>query len=144
LSNLTSNTSDHYPILIAIPCSVRPKSITSEEVRIKNNRVKWDKIDKTEYQKSVTGKLVNNLDQLMNKDDLEKSINTFMEILKDSANEMMQKKTIRKNKPKLRVWNEEIANKLKESRHAYWKWKDAGKPSEGELFSTKKTKPKHF
>jgi hypothetical protein len=113
LSNLTSNTSDHYPILIAIPCSVRPKSITSEEVRIKNNRVKWDKIDKTEYQKSVTGKLVNNLDQLMNKDDLEKSINTFMEILKDSANEMMQKKTIRKNKPKLRVWNEEIANKLK-------------------------------
>jgi len=30
LSNLTSNTSDHYPIVIAIPCSVRPKSITSE------------------------------------------------------------------------------------------------------------------
>ena len=34
-------------------------------------------------------------------------------------------KTIRKNKPKYRVWNEEIANKLKESKHAYWKWKDA-------------------
>jgi hypothetical protein len=39
--------------------------------------VKWDKIDKTEYQKSVTGKLVNNLDQQMNKDDLEKSINNW-------------------------------------------------------------------
>ena len=89
------------------------------------------------YQTRVAEKLAKNTEQLMHNDDIEKSIDLFINILNDSVNEMLPKKTIRKNKPKLRVWNEDIASRLKESRHAYWKWKDAGKPIEGNLILEK-------
>jgi hypothetical protein len=59
-------------------------------------------------------------------------------ILKQSAVELLPCKGKRRNKPKLKVWNQEIAENLTNSRLAHRAWREAGKPTHGEFIDAKK------
>ena len=57
---------------------------------------------------------------------------------------MIPKKKHRKNKPKFKVWNEEISSSLNEARKANKIWIDAGSPNVGQLIDDKKNSWKNF
>jgi hypothetical protein len=59
---------------------------------------------------------------------LESSIESFMNILNRSVSELVPGKKGRKNKPRLKVWNEDIAKALSEARQANRLWRESGKP----------------
>ena len=65
---------------------------------------------------------------------IEESVNTITNILEQSAVELLPYKEKRRNKPKLKVWNQEITK----SRLAHRAWREAGKPTHGEFIDAKK------
>jgi hypothetical protein len=69
---------------------------------------------------------------------IEESVNTITNILEQSAVELLPYKEKRRNKPKLKVWNQEIAEILTKSRLAHKAWREAGKPTHGEFIDAKK------
>ena len=92
-------------------------------------RIRWDKIDKAEYQSKINGKITNCEINFTN--NIEESVNTITSILEQSAAELLPYKGKRRNKPKLKVWNQEIAEILTKSRLAHREWRKAGKPTHG-------------
>ena len=77
--------------------------------------------------------------KLLMRGNTEKSVKVFTNILNESIAELIPARKIRKNKPKLKVWIEEIKRAIKDSRMAHKEWREAGKPNEGELIKTKKS-----
>jgi len=139
LDSMATNTSDHHPITITV--QVTPKSISNTNTKNselkKVKRIKWDKIDKTEYQNKINEKMTSDRKILM-EGNLESSIESFMNILNQSVSELVPTKKSRKNKPKLKVWNEDIAKTLSEARQANRLWREAGKPKSGQLVQEQK------
>ena len=69
---------------------------------------------------------------------IDESVNTITNILEQSAVELLPCKGKRRNKPKLKVWNQEIAENLTNSRLAHRAWRESGKPTHGEFIDAKK------
>ena len=101
-------------------------------------RVKWYKLDTDKYRDNTRFKMTEN-NKLLMRGNTEKSVKVFTNILNESIAELIPARKIRKNKPKLKVWNEEIKRALKDTRMAHKEWREAGKPNEGELIKTKKS-----
>ena len=99
-------------------------------------RIRWDKIDKEEYQSKINSKITNCEIHFTN--NIEESVNTITNILEQSAVELLPYKGKRRNKPKLKVWNQEIAENLTNSRLAHRAWRESGKPTHGEFIDAKK------
>ena len=101
-------------------------------------RVKWDKLDTNKYRDNTRFKMTENSKLLMG-GNTEKSVKVFTNILNESIAELIPARKIRKNKPKVKVWNGEIKRALKNTRMAHKEWRETGKPNEGELIKTKKS-----
>ena len=65
-------------------------------------------------------------------------------VLEQSAAELLPYKGKHGNKPKLKVWNQEIAEILIKSRLAYRAWRNAEKPNHGEFIDAKKNAKKNL
>lgn len=143
LNNLPSNTSDHHPIFITINGNIKTKTEVTKPVdNTMARRIRWDKIDKEEYQSKINSKITKCEINFMN--NIEESVNTITNILEQSAAELLPYKGKRKNKPKLKVWNQEIAEILTKSRLAHRAWREAGKPTQGEFIEAKKNAKKNL
>jgi len=103
-------------------------------------RIRWDKIDKEEYQSKINSKLTNCEINFTN--NIDESVNTVTNILEQSAAELLPYKGKCRNKPKLKVWNQENAENLTKSRQAHKAWREAGKPTHGEFIDAKKNAKK--
>jgi hypothetical protein len=75
---------------------------------------------------------------------LESSIESFMNILHRSVSELVPSKKSRKNKPKLKVWNKDIAKALSEAHQANRLWREAGEPKSGQQVQGKKDSKRNF
>ena len=137
LNNLPSNTSNHHPIFITINSNIKAKTATTKPIdNTMTRRIRWDKIDKEEYQSKINSKITNCEIHFTN--NIEESVNTITNILEQSAVELLPYKGKRRNKPKLKVWNQEIAENLTNSRLAHRAWRESGKPTHGEFIDAKK------
>ena len=136
--DMPSNTSDHHPITISLKVFMENnKSIIHQKPKT-TIRVKWDKLDTNKYRDNTRFKMTENNKLLMG-GNTEKSVKVFTNILNESIAELIPARKIRKNKPKFKVWNEEIKRALQHIRMAHKEWREAGKPNEGELIKTKKS-----
>ena len=135
--DMPSNTSDHHPITISLKVFMENnKSIIHQKPKT-TIRVKWDKLDTNKYRDNTRFKMTENNKLLMGGNT--KSVKVFTNILNESIAELIPARKIRKNKPKFKVWNEEIKRALQHIRMAHKEWREAGKPNEGELIKTKKS-----
>ena len=135
--DMPSNTSDHHPITITLKVSMENNKSNINQKPKTTIRVKWDKLDTDKYRDNTKLKMTENNKLLMG-GNTEKSVKILTNILTESIAELIPERKICKNKPKLKVWNEEIKKALKDTRMAHKEWREAGKPNEGELIRTKK------
>ena len=130
LSDLTTNVSDHYPVLLGINIDIEHTSYIREEAA--SNRIVWDKVDKQKYAElvdlgimDIQGDLDN---EQMDLNELENVITKTHSVLRDSAEKSNTKRKYGKNRLTLKVWNEEISCKLRANRVAHKAWKKGRKP----------------
>jgi hypothetical protein len=135
---MPSNTSDHHPITITLKVFMENNTSNIHQKPKTTIRVKWDKLDTNKYRDNTRFKMTENSKLLMG-GNTEKSVKVFTNILNESITELIPARKIRKNKPKLKVWNEEIKRAIKDIRMDHKEWREAGKPNEGELIKTKKS-----
>ena len=131
LDTLTTNTSDHYPIAISCFATIEKSPLHRENVR--QPRVKWDKIDKNEYEQSVNQLMEN--ERMKTKIEIAKSelqideiVQETSDILYQSAMNYVPQKKTRKNKGKLEIWNKTISIAYMNMKNANIQWYIAGKP----------------
>ena len=131
IENTVTNVSDHYPISIAIKCNfARSKSDSTNSCRT-STRVNWEKINKDDYKQLVSTSLNDNHFNSSNfntTSDVTTAIERITGIMFDASMALTKKKTnARASKPKLKVWNSDISNTLKNLRTAHANWAKAGK-----------------
>lgn len=116
---MTTNLSDHYPVTITCDSSFVHRSVPNKpNIVIK---IKWDKVDKSMYNELVKKSLqkeANNLNELAIKFEVENSIISISNILKESSQRCFPPKRKKKNNGKLQIWTEAISNAYKEMRQA--------------------------
>lgn len=93
------NVSDHHPITIEIECSIRRKTITNNKLR--QSRIRWEKLDKTGYQHRVS----------INIKEFENNIiEGTISVLVNAAKKNSKQRTYGKNVWKIKIWNRDISN----------------------------------
>ena len=120
-----TNTSDHYPIavqiVVNIDCFQRSKPTN-------HTRICWDKIDTLKYQVEVNGRLATTDLSISSKFDLSCTIANISNILVDAARTVMPPKTSVKSRN--RLWSPDIKIACVKNRDAFYRWKQAGRPSD--------------
>lgn len=130
LSSLTSNVSDHHPLKLTVTCQ-----LTKAEKKVDTNnskRTRWEKVDKQQYQTIISEKIVNITNELNEGNDLDTIINSTMELLHSTAKSCSSQRDYGKNRLKLKLWNNKIAEAIHINRDAHKQWKHAGRPNNPE------------
>ncbi|WAR06081.1 POLR-like protein [Mya arenaria] len=146
LSDIPENLSDHYPISMSLKCSFK-KQCTKQVTTLYKRRINWEKIDKETYQNLINEKIQHlRVTETADISSITENTKQIIQIINDSMQTFSRKPRSMKAKPKLRVWNHDIANSLNALRWSYKEWKDAGKPTENGNLShtTMKVKKKEF
>ncbi|WAR14005.1 POLR-like protein [Mya arenaria] len=146
LSDIPENLSDHYPISMSLKCSFK-KQCTKQVTTLYKRRINWEKIDKETYQNLINEKIQHlRVTETADISSITENTKQIIQIINDSMQTFSRKPRSMKAKPKLRVWNHDIANSLNALKCSYKEWKDAGKPTENGNLShtTMKVKKKEF
>ncbi|VDI81994.1 Hypothetical predicted protein [Mytilus galloprovincialis] len=109
-----TNASDHYPISMSINWKHEKLDMNQKKTRPKS-KIKWDKVDKDLY-KAITDKEALKLQESIITDSLESQevVERMNDILTTASQNSSGNKTIYQSRPKLKVWNSDIKNALKE------------------------------
>ncbi|CAC5421538.1 unnamed protein product [Mytilus coruscus] len=124
-----TNASDHYPISMSI--NWKHEKLDMNQKARPHFKIKWDKVDKALY-KAITDAEVLKLQESMITDSLESQevIERMNDILTTASQTSSGNKTIYHSRPKLKVWNGDIKNALKEKRITYNEWQKDGRPND--------------
>jgi len=144
--DVPTNVSDHHPVKIEIECSLKRNANTNDKLR--QSRIRWEKLDKTGYEHLVT----KNIKEFENElDNHTPNIHTIVQgttsVLVNAAKKNSKQRTYGKNVLKLKFWNQDISDALlKANKTAYKEWKEANRPMDidNPLLQKKKTTRKIF
>jgi hypothetical protein len=133
LSDLPSNTSDHYPVSLTISSQVRVdsgigKPGTPSSTSTTMHKVNWEKIDLPKYQTRIEDALRAKVYRkaFEGPNALDTGLDQVITLMKTAAQEAApQKKAVKKKRT---TYSEEVKRALINCRTALWKWKSAGKP----------------
>ncbi|CAG2214135.1 unnamed protein product [Mytilus edulis] len=127
--NVTSNVSDHYPILLSV-LHHQKKLNTSEKSQIStktfNKRIKWDKIDTGKYASLISTEISSTRCKIQNREDIVSGFSTLNNIIIKATKVFAPKSNKGKKKPKLQVMNEEIRKAISNKKVAFYNWKNNG------------------
>ncbi|CAC5388509.1 unnamed protein product [Mytilus coruscus] len=82
--NVTSNVSDHYPLLLSVLHHQKKLNITKNSqtsAKTFNKRIKWDKIDTGKYASLISTEISSTKCKIQNREDLESGFNTLNNII---------------------------------------------------------------
>ncbi|CAC5415512.1 unnamed protein product [Mytilus coruscus] len=82
--NVTSNVSDHYPLLLSVLHHQKKLNITKNSqtsAKTFNKRIKWDKIDTGKYASLISTEISSTKCKIQNHEDLESGFNTLNNII---------------------------------------------------------------
>ncbi|CAC5363524.1 unnamed protein product [Mytilus coruscus] len=127
--NVTSNVSDHYPLLLSVlhhqkKLNITKNSQTSEKTF--NKRIKRDKIDTGKYASLISTEISSTKCKIQNREDLESGFNTLNNIIIKATKDIAPNSKKGKKKPKLQVMNEEIRKAISNKKIAFYNWKSNG------------------
>ncbi|VDI26989.1 Hypothetical predicted protein [Mytilus galloprovincialis] len=121
--NVTSNVSDHYPILLSV-LHHQKKLNTSEKSQIStktfNKRIKWDKIDTGKYASLISTEISSTRCKVQNREDIVSGFITLNSIIIKATKVFAPKSNKGKKKPKLQVMNEEIRKAISNKKVAFY------------------------
>lgn len=127
MDSLTTNVSDHYPIMCVLDVEVRGVSHSAVSLP-QSSKVKWDKIDKDAYTSSVAERLAVMRPSVQSFGILDVEIQKLNSILTGAAQDLAPKKVKRHRKAKLKVYGPEIKKAIKVKKEAFWLWKEGNRP----------------
>ena len=90
-----------------------------------SRRVKWEKIDKEEYNRVVTGKIVEQRQDIASEGILDAQICKINQIVVQAAEAQGPKNVRRQRKKKLDIWTPEISQAVKAKKKSFYEWKNA-------------------
>ncbi|CAC5379561.1 unnamed protein product [Mytilus coruscus] len=127
--NVTSNVSDHYPLLLSVLHNQKKLNITKNSqtsAKTFNKRIKWDKIDTGKYASLISTEISSTKCKIQNREDLESGFNTLNNIIIKATKGIAPNSKKGKKKPKLQVMNEEILKAISNKKIAFYNWKSNG------------------
>ena len=132
LDNVTSNTSDHYPLVMKTSVTIQTCSNSQDQTT--STKIPWNKVDKQQYAHSVN-KGINDICSNTDMDNLSfEQVETVCKetniLLRTAAEKAAPRKKPKVKKSSLKVWNDNISRTLAVNRKAHKAWKNAGKPSQ--------------
>ena len=92
--------------------------------------MKWDKVDKLQYEQQVTYHIDRVKTEFSSLGVLDSEIHKLTTILKKATDSATPRPKKKRRKAKLKVWSTEVQTAAK--KEAFWHWKDGGRPNEKE------------
>ena len=129
LEDVVASVSDHLPLRCSVQINLsratrKPESICNPK------RVKWEKIDKEEYETRVAGRLHSIQASANSLNSLDINITKLNQILVKEAQDLQPTRPKAKRRPKLAVWNLDIKQAIRDKKKAFWYWKKENRPIE--------------
>ena len=129
LTDEHANVSDHYPLCCTFEGMVERHVTVKPEVAIAPSmRVRWDKLNKEEYQQAVSSGISQLRRDISSPNILDLQITKVNEVVVKAARSQGPKQQRRQRKAKLVTWTPEIQQAVKNKKKAFVEWKKANSP----------------
>ena len=125
LTDQQTYVSDHYPVCCTLEWTVDRNMAAKEDRSVApSRRVKWDNINKEEYNRTVTRGITEQRQDISSEGVLDAQICKLNQIMVQAAEVLGPQRVRRQRKAKLDSWTPEISKAVKDKK-AFYDWKRA-------------------